>query len=93
MAWFRNHYHCGDCDTKWEDEWSCCCDDECPNCGSKNWSPYESDDMTEVVCESDRGYDVYRSPEKADDRPRYQFIASFQSADLAARFVRDGDLT
>jgi hypothetical protein len=21
MAWYRNHYHCGDCGTHWDDEW------------------------------------------------------------------------
>lgn len=49
MAWYRNHYHCGDCGTDWDDEWSCCCDDECPNCRSGDWSPVESDDLTFIV--------------------------------------------
>lgn len=49
MAWFLNHYHCDDCGADWEDEWSCCCDDECPVCGSGDWSPVESDDVTFVV--------------------------------------------
>jgi len=93
MAWYRNHYHCGDCSTDWEDEWSCCCDDECPNCGSGDWSPVQSEDLTEIICESDQGYDVFRSADTADHKPRYRFIASFQSADLAARFVRDGEIT
>ena len=53
MAWYRNFYHCTDCDTRWEDEWSCCCDDECPECGSRNWSPYESEDLTEIILHSD----------------------------------------
>lgn len=33
MAWYINHYHCDECDVSWDDEWSCCCDDECPECG------------------------------------------------------------
>ncbi len=53
MAWYRNHYHCGDCGTDWEDEWSCCCDDECPECGSRHWSPVESEDLTEVVWQTE----------------------------------------
>lgn len=36
---FTNHYHCEDCDVEWEDEWSCACDDECPECGTPI-SPY-----------------------------------------------------
>lgn len=39
--WFANHYHCRDCDMSWNDEWSCACDDECPNCGV-SISPIES---------------------------------------------------
>lgn len=93
MAWYLNHYHCGGCGTDWSDEWSCCCDDECPNCGSRNWSPHESEDLTEVIRESDGGFVVYRSPETAEHRPRYREIARFTSAELATRFVRDGELT
>lgn len=29
---FRNHYEC-ECGESWDDEWSCCCDDECAACG------------------------------------------------------------
>lgn len=93
MAWYRNHYHCGDCGTYWEDEWSCCCDDECPNCGSSDWSPVESENLTEVIEATDRGFVVMRSPDNADDHPRYQPIAVFGSAALAERFVSDGELT
>ncbi len=93
MAWYRNHYHCGDCGTDWDDEWSCCCDDECPVCGSGDWSPVSSEDLTEIIDAADKQFLVLRSPETADDRPRYKPIASFRSADLAVRFVRDGELT
>jgi hypothetical protein len=93
MAWYRNLYHCTDCGTSWEDEWSCCCDDECPVCGSGDWSPYESEDLTEVVEESGGVFVVLRSPDNADDRPDYAAIATFSSAELANRFVRDGELT
>lgn len=29
---FRNHYHCPNCDARWDDDWSCACDDRCPQC-------------------------------------------------------------
>lgn len=93
MAWYRNHYHCGDCSTDWEDEWSCCCDDECPNCGSRNWSPVASEDLTEVARATNGGFGVYRSSDKADDRPKYALIATFPSAEGANRFIRDGEFT
>jgi hypothetical protein len=85
MAWYRNQYHCGDCGADWEDEWSCCCDDECPNCGSSDWSPMDSEDLTEVIEATDHGFVVLRSPDCADDGPRYVQIAQFASEELALR--------
>ena len=41
---FVNHYHCDACDVEWEDEWSCMCDDECPECGVAH-TPYQSDEL------------------------------------------------
>ena len=77
MAWFINHYHCTDCMTDWDDEWSCACDDECPNCGSGDWSPVSSDNLTFVqeAC-SDGTISIYESPISADDKPRYVLAKS-----------------
>lgn len=92
MAWYRNHYHCGDCDTDWEDEWSCCCDDECPICGSGDWSPVESEDLTEVVVSGTSGFVVIRSSANADDKPRYKVLASFENGAAAERFRGSGEI-
>lgn len=92
MVWYRNHYHCGDCGTDWEDEWSCCCDDECPECGSRHWSPVESEDLTEVVWQTEGGFAVMRSPEWGTDRPRYKLIANFPTKLAALRYITDGEL-
>lgn len=42
---FRNIYICPKCGTKWEDEWSCMCDDDCLECGCRHISPIESVDL------------------------------------------------
>lgn len=87
MAWFRNHYHCGDCGDDWEDEWSCCCDDDCPECGSRHWSPRESDDLTFLV-EEDRGvFVVSVSPRSAEHTPGYVETAVALSAHGAQAYV------
>jgi predicted RNA-binding Zn-ribbon protein involved in translation (DUF1610 family) len=44
---FRNHYRCPHCDHQWADVWSAQCDDDCPNCGERHISPFESDDAEE----------------------------------------------
>lgn len=41
---FLNTYHCDACDVSWTDEWSCGCDDECPQCGA-DISPEESEEL------------------------------------------------
>ncbi len=87
MAWFENHYHCSDCGAEWEDEWSCCCDDECPNCGSGDWSPVESDDLTISIEKAEGCFVVLRSPERASDRPDYEEVGSFLSRHAAMLFV------
>ena len=52
MAWYRNHNECDRCGGEWTDEWSCMCDDDCPDCGARHLSPYDSDDLTEIVVPS-----------------------------------------
>jgi peptide subunit release factor 1 (eRF1) len=41
---FRNFYKCPDCNTEWDDMWSCTCNDKCPDC-NKEIEPYESEDI------------------------------------------------
>jgi len=38
---YTNYYRCEHCDVAWQDEWSCACDDECPEC-HKALTPYRS---------------------------------------------------
>lgn len=92
MAWYRNHYHCGECGTDWEDEWSCCCDDECPSCGSRNWSPVDSDDLTEIVEPISGTFALLRSPERAEHSPDYEIVALFSSQEVAERYAANGEL-
>lgn len=42
---YQNCYECPRCATTWEDEWDCQCDDDCPACGMRHISPFESFDL------------------------------------------------
>lgn len=42
---FLNHYRCPSCQHEWNSQWSATCDDECPNCGASNISPWRSEDL------------------------------------------------
>jgi len=41
---FRNYYECPHDGTKWNDEWTCTCNDRCPTCDSEI-EPYFSEDI------------------------------------------------
>lgn len=42
-AWLANTYQCP-CGTRWTDQWSCMCDDDCPSCGT-TCSPETSEEI------------------------------------------------
>jgi hypothetical protein len=75
MAWFRNHYSCERCEQGWTDEWSSMCDDDCPSCGARHMSPYESDDLTEIVEERNGKFIALRSSASAENEADYEEIA------------------
>lgn len=37
-----NFYRCPKCSHKWQDTWSCACNDTCPHCSCNDVEPYES---------------------------------------------------
>lgn len=85
MAWFLNHYECYRCGS-WSDEWSCTCDDDCPHCGARHASPTGSDDLTEIIVDEGDTFLLLRSSDSAEQTPRYQKIARFPTAELAAQY-------
>lgn len=87
MAWFRNHYICDRCDSVWEDEWSCACDDDCPRCGARHMSPFKSDDLTEIILNDGNNFVVLWSPETAAHAPDYCELGNFQTRKQAEAFL------
>jgi hypothetical protein len=87
MAWFLNHYRHKCCHVAWLDEWSCCCNDECPRCGAEI-EPYKSDDLSVVIEQVESGeWRVSVSPDDADDHPDYSHTF-FQDEKTARKFAR-----
>jgi len=87
MTWFLNHYSCERCGEDWTDEWSCMCDDDCPECGARHMSPYDSDDLTHVIEQDGNRLVVLRSPEAAEHCPDYFELASFPNRVDAERYL------
>lgn len=89
MAWFRNYYRCVRCKQRWTDEWSAMCDDDCPYCGARHMSPYNSDDLTEIIDSEGDKFFVLRSPKSAEHRANYRTLASFKSRTEAEAFLAE----
>lgn len=79
MAWFRNHYVCARCSHKWSDAWPCMCDDDCPGCGARHMTPYESDDLTEIIEQRGDSFVVLWSLETAEHDPNYREPGKFKT--------------
>jgi hypothetical protein len=93
MAWYLNKYHCEACDTSWDDEWSCACNDHCPKC-DKEIEPEDSIDETFAFvglddANSDGPTLVEISPETAEDRPDYVEHGPFPTRAAAEAFARE----
>ena len=44
-ASFQNHYLCTKCDCSWIDQWSCSCNDRCPQCNAEI-EPHDSIELS-----------------------------------------------
>jgi Zn-finger nucleic acid-binding protein len=44
---FQNHYLCPVCDHSWVDVWESSVDDDCPKCGHRHVSPYQTNTLIE----------------------------------------------
>jgi hypothetical protein len=42
---YINYYRCPFDGTEWADVWSCCCNDMCPKCETKDIESYKSEDV------------------------------------------------
>jgi hypothetical protein len=89
MAWFRNLYRCDRCQFEWHDGWSCMCDVDCPECGARHISPYEADELTEIIARRGDEFVVCRSPDTAGDQPEYEEVGVFPTLELAGASLND----
>jgi hypothetical protein len=87
MAWYRNYYICERCDSTWTDEWSCTCDDDCRHCGARHMSPYNSDDLTEMIVPDGNEFIVLWSPETAEHNADYRELGRFTTRAEAETFL------
>jgi len=66
------------------------CDDDCPYCGARHMTPYESDDLTEVIQRRGDNFVVLWSPETAAHDPDYRELGRFPTRAQAKAFLATG---
>jgi hypothetical protein len=91
MAWFLNFYTCERCKRRWTDEWSCTCDDTCPGCGARDMSPFDSQNLTDIVEQDGKEFIAIRSPNSAEHDPDYQELGRFPTHEAALEFLSERD--
>jgi hypothetical protein len=62
------------------------CDDECPHCGARARSPYESEELTTKIEEERGEFVVLWSPETAEHNPDYRELGRFPTREQALEF-------
>jgi hypothetical protein len=79
MAWFLNLYRCAECKRIWTDEWSCMCDDDCPHCGARHMSPFDSESLTQLIAQEGNDFVAIYSPATAGHHPDYRELGRFRT--------------
>ena len=92
MAWFLNFYRCARCKRRWTDEWSRMCDDECPHCGARDLTPYNSEDLTQLIEQDGSEFVALRSPASAEHDPDYCEVGRFPTRAKAEEFLASTEL-
>ena len=87
MAWFLNFYKCARCKRIWTDQWSATCDDDCPHCGARHMSPFDSERLTTLIERDGKEFVVYRSPDTAEHEPDYRQLGRFPTREQAEEFL------
>lgn len=81
---YINHYICSECGEEWHDQWSCMCDDRCPNCNT-SISPISSEEV--VVEEAETNEET-----EEEHAVRLRRISEEVKADIKAGRYRHGQL-
>ncbi len=87
MAWVLKYYECSVCGTKWTDEWSCACNDRCPECWTET-EPYDDKDLTYLVEHRTDGFVVMFSSDSAESSPDYVPIGIFRDQREALALIK-----
>jgi hypothetical protein len=63
------------------------CEDDCPQCGARHMTPYDSNDLTTMIERDGSEFVVLWSPETAEDDADYRELGRFPTQTEAERFA------
>ena len=63
------------------------CDDDCPRCGSRHISPYDSDERNQIIERRAASFVVFHSADSAEHSPDYEEIGTFPTMQQAEAFL------
>ncbi len=59
VGWFEMEYVCPRCSCEWADEWTCPCNDRCPDCNLES-GPVSYEDLSQPLRQEDYEYAAHR---------------------------------
>jgi hypothetical protein len=59
------------------------CDDDCPHCGARHMSPFDSENLTEVIEQDGDRFVALRSSSSAEHDPDYRELGRFPTRAMA----------
>src|SRR3954447_19042058 len=71
----------------WTDQWSATCDDDCPHCGARHMSPFDSERLTTLIERDGEEFVVFWSSDTAEHEPDYRELGRFPTRAQAEEFL------
>jgi hypothetical protein len=68
------------------------CDDDCPHCSARHMSPFNSEDLTELIEPDGDTFVAIRSPASAEYEPDYREVGRFPTRARAEEFLASTEL-
>jgi hypothetical protein len=63
------------------------CEDDCPDCGARHMTPFDSEDLTTIIEPSEGEFIVLWSPETAEHDSDYRELERFPTRKQAEAFL------
>jgi hypothetical protein len=67
------------------------CDDDCPHCGARHMTPFDAENLTELIERDGEEFVAIRSPDTAEHDPDFREVGRFPTREKAEEFLASLD--